>query len=65
MTWEIKDVRQNGEKAEIDMEISNINMQKVMGEYEILILENMLESGGSGIGQLIRDMLDLAMEKKI
>ena len=39
MTWEIKDVRQNGEKAEIDMEISNIDMQKVMGEYEILILE--------------------------
>jgi hypothetical protein len=63
MTWEIKDVRQNGEKAEIDMEISNIDMQKVMGEYEILILENMLESGGSGIGQLIRDMLDLANGK--
>jgi len=64
MTWEIKDVRQNGEKAEIDMEISNIDMQKVMGEYEILILENMLESGGSGIGQLIRDMLDLANGKE-
>ncbi len=64
MTWEIKDVRQDGEKAEIDIEISNIDMQKVMGEYEILILENMLESEGSGIGQLIRDMLDLGNGKE-
>lgn len=60
MAWEVKDIRQDGEKAEIDMEISNIDMQKVMGEYEIHLLENMLESEGIGIGQLVKDMADLA-----
>lgn len=59
MTWEVKDVRQDGEKAEIDMEISNIDMKSVVGLYEIRILENMLESKGSGMGQLIKDMSNL------
>lgn len=64
MTWEVKDVRQEEEKAEIDIEISNIDMQKVMGEYEIYILENMLESKGSGMKQLLKNMSDLANGKE-
>lgn len=64
MEWEITDVRQEGEKAEIDLKISNINMQDVLGDYEIRILENMLESTGSGMGQLIRSMYDLTNGKQ-
>lgn len=64
MEWEITDVRQEGEKAEIDMKITNVNMQDVLGDYEISILENMLESTGSGMGELIRNMSDLANGKE-
>ncbi len=64
MTCEIKDVRQDGEMAEIDIEISNIDMQKVMGEYEILILENMLVSEWSFICLLILYMFDLGNGKE-
>lgn len=64
MEWEITDVRQEGKKAEIDMIITNMNMQDVIGDYEIRILENMLESTGSGVGQLIRNMSDLANGKE-
>lgn len=63
MTWEIRDVRQDGDKAEIDLEISNIDMQSVVGYYEIRILENMLESEGSSIVQLVKDLADLAEGK--
>lgn len=64
MTWEVKDVRLNGERAEIDMEISNIDMQNAIGLHEIHILENMLESKGSGMGQLVKDMTDLVNGKE-
>ena len=64
MEWEITDVRQDGEEAEIDMKITNINMQDVLGDYEISILENMLESTGIGMGGLVRNISDLANEKK-
>ena len=59
MTWEIKDVRENDGKAEIDMEITNIDMMDAMGNYEIYILENMLKSEGTGMRQLLKDISDL------
>ena len=64
MEWEITDVRQDGERAEIDMKITNVNMQDVIGDYEISILENMLESTGIGMGGLVRNVSDLANGKE-
>ena len=64
MEWEITDVRQDGERAEIDMKITNVNMQDVLGDYEISILENMLESTGIGMGGLVRNVSDLANGKE-
>lgn len=60
MTWEIKEVRQDGEKAEVDMEITNLDMQDVLGQLEIHILESMLGSAGSGMGKMIKEMADLS-----
>lgn len=59
LAWEIKDVEEDGDKAEITMEITNLNMMDVMGKYEISILENMIESDGTGIGQMIRDLSNI------
>lgn len=64
MAWEIKDVRQEGEKAEIDMEITNIDMGDVLGQFEIHLLENMLGSTGTGMGRMMRSMADLAGSKE-
>lgn len=63
LTWEITDVREYNDTAEIDMEITNIDMSQVMGIYTNQILENMLESPGTGITQLVRDMSELATTK--
>lgn len=57
LTWEITEVRENGNTAEIDITVTNIDMSKVMDAYEASIIENMLESPGSGITQLIRDTM--------
>ena len=57
LEWEITDVRENSDTAEIDLTITNIDLLKVMETYETSILENMLESPGTGIAQLIRDTI--------
>ena len=59
LAWEIKDVKGNGDSAEITMEITNLNMADVMGKYEIYILENMLVSPGTGLGQMIKDISNI------
>lgn len=59
LSWEITDVRENGGEAEIDMNITNIDMGNAEGYYEIYILENMLSGEGVGLSQLMRDLSDL------
>lgn len=56
MSWEIGEVREEGDKAQINLAITNRDMQNVAGELEIRILENMTESAGSGIGELVRNV---------
>ncbi|MDE7415919.1 MAG: hypothetical protein K2N44_06315 [Lachnospiraceae bacterium] len=63
LTWKITDVREGSDTAEIDMEITNIDMSQVMGVYTTQILENMLESPGIGITQFVKDMSELATAK--
>lgn len=59
LTWEIEDVKEDGDSAEITMEITNLNMADVRGKYEIYLLENMLGSPGTEIGQLIKDISNI------
>ncbi|MDE6845490.1 MAG: hypothetical protein K2J99_06950 [Lachnospiraceae bacterium] len=63
LAWKIKDVEEAGTKAEINMEITNLNMADVMGKYEISILENMIESDGTGLGQMIKDLSNITDEE--
>lgn len=65
LSWEITDVRENGGKAEIDMDITNLDMGSAEGYYEIYILENMLSGEGLGLSQLMRDMSDLLDDNSI
>lgn len=62
LTWEITDVRETGQTAEIDISITNIDMSVVTGNYIISLLENMSQSKGLGIGSLVKDMLDLSRD---
>lgn len=59
LAWEIKEVEESGDKAEITMAITNLNMMDVMGKYEISILENMIASNGTGIGQMLKDLSNI------
>ena len=59
LTWEIKDVKEDGDSAEITIEITNLNMADVMGKYEIYLLEHMLVSPGTGLGQMIKDISNI------
>lgn len=63
MTWEIKSVTENNDKAEIAMEITNLDMNGVMGRYEMSIVENMIESEGTGLGQMIKDLSKITDEE--
>ncbi|MDE5933030.1 MAG: hypothetical protein K2H40_11205 [Lachnospiraceae bacterium] len=60
LEWEITDIRENGDQAEIDMEITNLDMADVTGNYVILVWENMVAAEGTGMWQMISDMADLA-----
>lgn len=59
LAWEIKEVEEDGDKAEITMAVTNLNMVDVMGKYEISILENMIASNGTGIGQMFKDLSNI------
>lgn len=56
LTWEIKAVKEDNDKAEIVMEITNLDMNGVMGMYEMSIMESMIESEGTGLKQMIKDL---------
>lgn len=59
LEWEIKDVQEDGDRARIEMEITNLNMADVMGKYEIQLLESMLEGSGTGIMQMLKDLSNI------
>lgn len=62
LAWEIEDVEEDGDEARIAMEITNLNMADVMGKYEIRILENMIDSTGTGLGQMFKDLSKITGE---
>ncbi len=59
LSWEITGVREFGQNAEIDMNITNLDMSLATGNYIVFLLENMSQSNGVGLGSLIKDMSDL------
>ena len=64
LAWKIEDVQEDGNRAEIIMEISNLNMVDVMGKYEIQLLENMIASDGTGMVQIIKDLSNIADDEE-
>lgn len=42
--------------AQIDMTVTNIDMSDVIGKYEISIMEDMINSDGTGLISMIRDI---------
>lgn len=60
LEWEIMDIRESDSQAEIDMEITNLDMADVTGDYEIFLWENMIAGKGTGIWQMLSDVADLA-----
>lgn len=63
LTWEIKEVKEGSDKAEIVMEITNLDMNGVMGMYMMNIMENMIESEGTGLKQMIKDLSSITDEE--
>lgn len=59
LSWEITDVSESDNQAEITMNITNIDMSLATGNYIVFLLENMSQSGGIGLGSLVKDMSDL------
>ena len=64
LTWEIEDVRENHDTAEIDMHITNADIGKALGRYEVKIMEDVLEGSGFGLAQLMTDMSELVSSKE-
>lgn len=64
LTWEIERVEEEKDRAQIEMEITNLDMADVVGLYEISVYENMIASGGTGLGQMIKDLSHIADEEK-
>ena len=63
LAWEIKEVKEGSDKAEIVMEITNLDMNGVMGMYMMNIMENMIESEGTGLKQMIKDLSSITDEE--
>lgn len=59
LAWDIKAVQEEDGQAKLTMEITNVDMENVMDEYILYLLENMIESDGIGLGQLIKDLADI------
>lgn len=63
LSWEIVDIREQPDTAEIDMEITNRDMRDVVGYYMIHAMEDMIESEGTGIRSLIRNLSEWDYDK--
>lgn len=60
LTWEIIEVEEEEKSAEITLYVTNKDMADAGGNYTVQLLEDMIESDGSGIGQLIGNLWDFA-----
>lgn len=62
LSWDIEDVRINGNKAEIDLKVTNTDMSDVTGYYAIQIMEDMISSVDTGISGTVSDIFESAYD---
>lgn len=62
LSWEITDIRQSGQNAEVDISITNLDMSLATGKYVVFLLENMTLEKGVGLGSLMRDLSNLSRD---
>lgn len=63
LEWKIGEIEEAGDLAYITMEISNLNMSDIMGEYEIHLWETMLAGDGTGIVRMVRELSNITEEE--
>ena len=64
LSWDIEDVRIKGDKAEIDLKVTNTDMSDVTGYYMIQVMEDMAGNDDTGISGTISDILESAYESE-
>lgn len=57
--WKIKDVRTDGDESRVELSITNTDMTDVTGYYMIHVMEDAINSDGTGLGEFVEDMMDL------
>ena len=62
LSWEIGEVRAEGDEAQIELTLYNKDLTDVTGIYEINLIKGMIESEGIGMIHLAREMYDLASD---
>lgn len=63
LDWEIKEVREKEEKAEIDLIVCNKDMSDVMGYYTVDCMKDMITEEETGIFSFIKSIFDLAQNE--
>lgn len=63
LTWTIGEVKEEGNKAKISIEITNTDMSDVMGNYMISIYEGMLSAEGTGIMYMLKSLNNIDYDK--
>lgn len=59
LSWEIEEVRENGDEAQIDIIITNKDLTDVTGIYELNLIKGMIGSEGIGMKHLFGEISDL------
>ncbi len=62
LTWEILRVNEDQDHAGIVMEITNLDMNGVMGMYEMNLMDKMIAGEGTGLGAMVRELSSIADE---
>lgn len=62
LSWEIGEVRQEGNKAWVDITLTNKDLTDVTGIYEINLIKGMIQSEGLGMMHLTREIFNLTSE---
>lgn len=63
LSWEIGEIEEKGDEAKIDIILTNKDLTDVTGIYEINLLKGMLESEGTGMMHMIKELSSLANDK--
>lgn len=59
LTWEIGEVEETGEQAQIGMVITNTDLSDVMGNYVTDILEEVLDDSTKGLSHMLLDLSEM------